>query len=68
MGRARHDGNVRQLSNADVTGHLLIGSAAGTSSEDQEALSVDEFLSWQHLIDRHGLPGRRATPIPDYRE
>ncbi len=31
-------------------------------------LTVDEFLSWQRLIDRHGLPGLRATRVQDYRE
>jgi hypothetical protein len=30
-------------------------------------LTIDEFLSWQRLIDRHGLPGLRATKIQDYR-
>ena len=31
-------------------------------------LTVDEFLSWQHLMDRHGLLGLRATQVQDYRE
>ena len=31
-------------------------------------LTVDEFLSWQRSIDRHGLPGLRATRIQDYRD
>lgn len=30
-------------------------------------LTIDEFLSWQRLIERHGLPGLRATRIQDYR-
>ena len=30
-------------------------------------LTVDEFLSWQRLIERHGLPGLRATKVQDYR-
>ena len=30
-------------------------------------LTVDEFLSWQRLIDRHGLPGLKATRIQHYR-
>ena len=30
-------------------------------------LTIDEFLSWQRLIDRHGLPGLRATKVQDYR-
>ena len=30
-------------------------------------LTVDEFLSWQRSIDKHGLPGLRATRVQDYR-
>jgi len=30
-------------------------------------LTVDELLSWQRLIDRHGLPGLKATRIQQYR-
>ena len=30
-------------------------------------LTIDEFLSWQRLIDRHGLPGLRATKVQNYR-
>ncbi|MBT6588439.1 MAG: DUF1153 domain-containing protein, partial [Rhodospirillaceae bacterium] len=32
------------------------------------ALSVEEFLSWQQAIDRHGLPGLRTTRIQLYRD
>ena len=31
-------------------------------------LSVEEFLSWQRLIDRHGVPGLRVTQTQKYRE
>jgi hypothetical protein len=31
-------------------------------------LSIDEFLSWQRLIDRHGIGGLRATRIQQYRD
>lgn len=30
-------------------------------------LSVEEFLSWQRLIENHGVPGLRATRLQDYR-
>lgn len=30
-------------------------------------LTVDEFLSWQASIDRHGLQGLRTTRIQQYR-
>ena len=31
-------------------------------------LSVEEFLSWQRLIDRHGIGGLRATRLQQYRD
>ncbi len=30
-------------------------------------LSVEEFLSWQRLIDRHGMRGLRTTRLQQYR-
>lgn len=30
-------------------------------------LTVEEFVSWQRAIDRHGLSGLRATRVQDYR-
>jgi hypothetical protein len=30
-------------------------------------LTIDEFLNWQRLIERHGLPGLRAAKVQDYR-
>lgn len=30
-------------------------------------LSVEEFLSWQRLIDRHGMRGLRTTRLQEYR-
>lgn len=31
-------------------------------------LSIEEFLSWQRLIESHGVPGLRVTRLQDYRE
>ncbi|WP_336294223.1 CtrA inhibitor SciP [Bartonella sp. CB169] len=31
------------------------------------SLTVEEFLSWQSLIDEHGLAGLRTTKIQNYR-
>ena len=31
-------------------------------------LTVEEFLSWQELIERHGLAGLRTSRIQQYRE
>ncbi len=30
-------------------------------------LSVEEFLSWQEAIDKHGVRGLRVTRLQDYR-
>jgi hypothetical protein len=30
-------------------------------------LSVEEFTSWQRLIERHGVAGLRTTRLQDYR-
>jgi hypothetical protein len=30
-------------------------------------LSMEEFLSWQRAVERHGLPGLRATRVQQYR-
>ena len=32
------------------------------------ALTLDEFLTWQRSIDRHGLAGLRTTRIQEYRD
>lgn len=31
-------------------------------------LSVEEFLAWERDIDRHGVPGLRATRLQIYRD
>ncbi len=31
-------------------------------------LSVEEFLSWQKLIEKHGMRGLRTTRLQQYRE
>ena len=30
-------------------------------------LSVEEFLTWQEMIDKHGVRGLRVTRLQDYR-
>jgi len=30
-------------------------------------LSIEEFLSWQRMIDSHGMRGLRVTRLQDYR-
>jgi hypothetical protein len=31
-------------------------------------ISVDEFIAWERHIDRHGVPGLRATRYQIYRD
>ncbi len=31
-------------------------------------LSVEEFLTWQRAIERHGIPGLRVTRLQIYRD
>ena len=52
---------------------VLVAAVRGGLLSLEEAcerytLTVDEFLSWQHAIDRYGLPGLRITRVQDYRE
>ncbi len=48
---------------AAVRGGLLsLGEAC-----NRYRLTIDEFLSWQRSIERHGLPGLRATRLQQYR-
>lgn len=50
---------------------VVAGVRAGLISIEEAckrySLSVEEFLSWQRAIDRHGLRGLRTTRIQDYR-
>ena len=48
---------------AAVQGGLLTLSEACS----RYALTVEEFLSWQHAIERHGMAGLRATRVQEYR-
>ena len=50
---------------------VVAGVRAGLITLDEAcrryALSIDEFLSWQRLLDEHGLPGLRVTRAKSYR-
>ena len=35
---------------------------------ERYVLTVEEYLSWQRSIDRHGLAGLRTTRIQQYRQ
>ena len=52
---------------AEVVAALRGGLLSFDEACERYKLTVDELLSWQRSIDRHGLPGLRATSIQDYR-
>jgi hypothetical protein len=52
---------------AAVVGAVRAGLLTLEDACKRYHLSVEEFLSWQRLIERHGLPGLRATRLQDYR-
>jgi len=50
---------------------VVAGVRAGLITLDEACqrytLSAEEFLSWQRLIDRHGVRGLRSTRLQQYR-
>ncbi len=51
---------------------VVVAVRSGLISLDEAcqrySLSIEEFLSWQRLIDQHGIGGLRATRVQQYRE
>ena len=51
---------------------VVTGVRAGLIGLDEACLryglTAEEFLSWQRLLDDHGLRGLRATRLQDYRD
>ena len=52
---------------AKVVEAVRTGLMSLTDACDRYNLSVEEFLSWQRLIDAHGTPGLRSTRLQVYR-
>ena len=52
---------------AEVVAGVRAGLITLEEACKRYSLSVEEFLSWQRSIDRHGLRGLRTTRIQDYR-
>ena len=51
-----------QVVNAVQTGLLSLDEAC-----ERYSIPIDEFLSWQRLLDEHGLQGLRAIRLQKYR-
>lgn len=52
---------------AEVVAAVRNGVLSLEDACERYTLSVEEFLSWQELIDRHGVRALRATRVKDYR-
>ncbi len=52
---------------AEVVAGVRAGLISLEEACDRYSLSVDEFRSWQRLLDAHGLAGLRATRTKEYR-
>jgi hypothetical protein len=52
---------------AEVVAAVRSGTISLEDACNRYKLSLEEFLSWQRLIDSHGLAGLRVTRLQDYR-
>ena len=52
---------------AEVVAAVRSGVISLEDACSRYKLSIEEFLSWQRLIDSHGLAGLRVTRLQDYR-
>jgi hypothetical protein len=53
---------------AEVVAAVRAGILSLEEACRRYTLSIEEFLSWQRLVESHGLPGLRVTRLQDYRE
>lgn len=52
---------------AEVVAAVRAGLISLEQACDRYTLSVEEFASWQHLVDNYGVRGLRATRVQEYR-
>ncbi|MFQ5773255.1 MAG: DUF1153 domain-containing protein [Kiloniellaceae bacterium] len=52
---------------AEVVAGVRNGLISLEEACNRYKLSVEEFLSWQRLIDEHGVRGLRSTRLQQYR-
>jgi hypothetical protein len=53
---------------AQVVGAVRAGRLSLEEACARYRLSAEEFLAWERMIDRHGLPGLRVTRLQRYRQ
>jgi hypothetical protein len=63
-------GTVRWVSRRKAAVVVAVQAGVITLSDAcaRYALSVEEFLSWQRTVERHGVPGLRITYAQNYRQ
>jgi len=52
---------------AEVVAAVRGGLLSLEEACNRYGLTVEEFLTWQHLVDRHGILGLRTTRVQQYR-
>ncbi|NKB20149.1 MAG: DUF1153 domain-containing protein [Alphaproteobacteria bacterium] len=52
---------------AEVVAAVRSGLISLEDACNRYKLSVEEFASWQSLVDKYGVRGLRATRVQDYR-
>lgn len=52
---------------AEVVAGVRAGLISLEDACKRYKLSIEEFLSWQRMIDSHGMRGLRVTRLQDYR-
>ena len=52
---------------AEVVAAVQGGLISLDDACERYSLSLEEYLSWQHAIAKHGMEGLRATHVQDYR-
>lgn len=52
---------------AEVVAGVRSGLISLEEACERYSLSVEEFLSWQRLIESHGMRGLRTTRLQEYR-
>ncbi len=52
---------------AEVVAAVRAGLIGLDEACTRYGITIEEFLSWQRLLDEHGLHGLRVTRLQDYR-
>ena len=53
---------------ASVVAAVCSGALSAQEACRRYRLSLEELLAWQRAVERHGIPGLRATRLQLYRE